>query len=299
MFQFFKSKSTNLLGIDLSVNAIRITELATSKKGICLKNYEIEYLEPSNPENKLEAIIEKMNPSTKNVAFAMPYTEVFTKKMFISADIGQKELPDYIQLEAKQFVPYSFNELYFDYHIMGQDTSEGHQRDVLFVACRKADLEKRLQWIETAGLNVKVVDVDIYAIERAYAAMRPYLKTKILGIIDINPHKLRLLIFKENRISSFYEETIKVEQSLREVFIKIINSYEASNEQISLIHLMLSGDAAMCLALKEEIQRLGEEDIKVVDTFLGMNCSDKVLSKTIKKDAPEMIISCGLALRTC
>ena len=99
---FFKLKSPSLIGVDISSSSVKMVELSMVGKGN--QSYRIErYVIESMPVDAmldgaivdLEAVSEclqrgwkRMGTRQRNVALALPATDVITKKIFVPIERG-------------------------------------------------------------------------------------------------------------------------------------------------------------------------------------------------------------------
>ena len=99
---------------------------------------------------------------------AVPASAVITKRIEMSNAFSEFELEDQIKVEADQFIPYPLDEVALDFEVIGPVKNNENLDKVLLVACRKTDVEQREDAISNAGLQCSIVDVDTYAVERAF-----------------------------------------------------------------------------------------------------------------------------------
>lgn len=89
-----------------------------------------------------------------------------------------------IRFEASRYVPGSVDDSYVEFEIL---STEGEQMTVLMVAAPKDIVESRIAACEEAGLDVDVVDVEVFAAYRALleASIDFDPKATTVGIVDI------------------------------------------------------------------------------------------------------------------
>src|SRR5690606_32817354 len=89
-----------------------------------------------------------------------------------------------------------------DFQVIGPSESTPGQVDVLLAACRQENVESRQQVIEEAGLKAKVVDVEVFALERAFRLLADQMDTledQVVAIADIGATMLTLSVLVDGR----------------------------------------------------------------------------------------------------
>ena len=93
-----------------------------------------------------------------------------------------------IESEADQYIPYPMEEVAFDFDVIGPVENNPDLVRVLLAACRQENVVHRRQALEMAGLQPKVIDVEGFAIERAYKLLEGQVDQvgdQVVAIADI------------------------------------------------------------------------------------------------------------------
>jgi type IV pilus assembly protein PilM len=83
-----------------------------------------------------------------------------------------------LTLEADQYIPYPLEEVSLDFEVQGPAAERDDMVEVLLAACRRETIDARVEAIEGADLTPKVMDVEAYAMERAYGLIREHLELR-------------------------------------------------------------------------------------------------------------------------
>ncbi|WP_369602907.1 pilus assembly protein PilM [Hahella sp. SMD15-11] len=200
MFGLFGKKKQALLGIDISSTAVKLIELGQQGGRYRVESYAVEPLPPNAVVEKnitdVEAVgeavkrcVAKAKTSTRLAAVAVAGSAVITKTIQMQAGLKDSEMENQIQLEADQYIPYPLDEVAIDFDVIGPNPNNPDQVDVLLAACRRENVEMREDALEIAGLQAKVVDVEAFAMERAYSLIEPSLERTgeelTVAIVDI------------------------------------------------------------------------------------------------------------------
>ena len=93
-----------------------------------------------------------------------------------------------IVVEADQYIPYPLDEVSIDFERQKLSERSPEMVEVLLAACRRENVDARVTALELGGLNAKVVDIEAYAIERAFTLLAEQIGSEdeqTVAIIDI------------------------------------------------------------------------------------------------------------------
>lgn len=172
--------SKTLLGVDISSTAVKLLELSFSGGRYRIENYVIRQLPVSAVVEKnisdIDAVgevirqaISILKPTLKEAAVAVAGSAVITKIIEMNAALTDAETENQIIVEADQYIPYPLSEVAIDFERQESADNNSDFVDVLLAACRKENVESRVAALQSGGLVAKVVDIEAYAMERAYA----------------------------------------------------------------------------------------------------------------------------------
>jgi len=181
----FSSKNQGLIAIDISSTGVKLVELARTRSGYELKAMAVVPLpRDAIVENTvidsmavaqalLDALEESGSPIRK-VAIAVSGNAVIIKT--VSMPITTEfELETQIEFEADQHVPYDIDDVYLDFQILGGNTDDAGQMEVVLVACKREIVDDYQLVLNEAGLEAKCVDCAVFALENA---------AEMLGLIN-------------------------------------------------------------------------------------------------------------------
>jgi len=174
-----KKASTARLGIDISSTSVKLLELSRSGNRYKVEAYSVEPLPPNAVVEKnitdvegvgdaVSKVLARSKSGVKNAAVAAAGSAVITKTIEMDAGLSDDEMESQIKVEADQYIPYPLDEVSIDFEVQGESESGPERVEVLLAACRNENVELRSDVLEIAGLTPKVVDVEAYAIERAF-----------------------------------------------------------------------------------------------------------------------------------
>ena len=95
------------------------------------------------------------------------------------ADMNDNAMEAQISLEADQYIPYPLDEVALDFEVVDVAEDEPDQVEVMLVACRRDNVDSRVEALEIGGLEPKVMDVEAYAVERSFELMAPQIGAEL------------------------------------------------------------------------------------------------------------------------
>ena len=171
-----------VIGVDISSSTVKVLELSRNDGRYRVESFAVAPL----PQN---AVVEKNITDTevvaetlrlayarsrskqKNAAVAVSGAAVITKVIEMSADLKEEVMETQITLEADQYIPYPLEEVALDFEVIGPSERNEDMVEVLLAASRQENIDTRVEVLELAGLEAKVVDIEAFAMERSFALL--------------------------------------------------------------------------------------------------------------------------------
>ncbi len=205
-------KSRSLLGVDISSSAVKMLELSRSGEKLRVESYAVMSLPPQSVVEKNVVEVEAVGEIVKAVhsrcrskltraAVAVPGSAVITKMLRMPADMNDNAMEAQISLEADQYIPYPLDEVALDFEVLDVAEDAPEQVEVMLVACRRDNVDSRVEALELGGLDPKVMDVEAYAVERSYGLLAEQLgvdENTVVAIVDIGASMTSLSVIVNN-----------------------------------------------------------------------------------------------------
>jgi len=197
---FFKNKASLMVGIDIGSHAVKAVLLNQDDAGYVLEAIATEVMprgaiidreiQDIDAVGKIVAKIRKKITSSVNQAVtAVSGQTVITKVIYMDVNLSEQELASQIEIEADSLIPYPLDEVSLDFEKIDINESDPSKVNVLLSAARTESVEARVAALEVAGFQAKVVDVESYAVSRAYelsvAQLPDDAKDKTVAIVDV------------------------------------------------------------------------------------------------------------------
>lgn len=205
-FKFLSvAKEQYPVGIDIGSHAIKVCKIVKAGDAFKLMSLGSAMLpegavedgilqEPEEVANITKTLFKNLKLKDKKVAISISGYSVIVKKINLSV-MDDKELYKYIQNEVGQYIPFDIEDVYLDYQDLHTNTEDNDRTDVMLVAAKKEVVEGYLSMLQSAGLNVVIVDIGGFALENIYEAN--YSLDENVALVDIGATKMSINIVSQ------------------------------------------------------------------------------------------------------
>jgi type IV pilus assembly protein PilM len=226
-----KNKQATVLGLDISSTSAKLLELSQSGGRFRVEAYAVASLPPNavvekninDPEGVADAlrqVIYQSKTKQKNAAVAVAGSAVITKMISMDADLNDDAMEAQIMAEADQYIPYPLDEVAIDFEVQGISEDDPNVCDVLLAACRKENVDLRVDALELADLEAKVVDVEAYDMERAFDQIAESIgcnQGETVAIVDIGATMTTLSVLTDGKTVYTREQLFGGKQLTEEI----------------------------------------------------------------------------------
>ncbi|MCF6236069.1 MAG: pilus assembly protein PilM [Gammaproteobacteria bacterium] len=232
-------KKSPLIGLDISSTAVKLVELSQAGSHFKVERYAVAPL-PANAViekniNDLEAVaasvqraMHRSGTRSRNAVAAVAGSAVITKIITMPAEISDKEMAAQIELEADQYIPYPLEEVNLDFEIIGPTQDNPEKVDVLLAASRSENVDTRVAAVELGGMHAKVIDVEAFAMENAFALIASQFpkQEKTIALVDIGATMTTLNVIHDAKVIYTREQVFGGKQLTEEIQRRYGLSYE-------------------------------------------------------------------------
>lgn len=243
--KFWKRQAPQMLGIDIGsheVKAILLSKTADGykvlsyaavpvKKG-AVNDHDIRDLEAVG--DSVRNIKRLLSTSSKYAAVAVSGSSVMTKVIYMDAALSEEEMEAQIEIEADNLIPYSLDEVSIDFETLDVNSTDPSKVDVLLSACRTENIDARIDAVDSADFEVKVVDIEGYALGRSYELVLGQLpdgaENKVVALVDIGANMMTFSVVEEGETSFIREQAFGGEQFTQSILSFYGMSYEQAEK---------------------------------------------------------------------
>ena len=199
IFGFLEKKTKPVVGLDISSTSIKLLELSRSGDRYRVETYAVRPLPPNAVVEKnindeaavaevIKSLVKQSKTKIKHAAVSVAGSAVITKVIEMPAGLSDDDLENRIYIEADQYIPFPIDEVSIDFEVQGESPNDPDQVEVLLAACRTENVDSRVSTLQLAGLEEEVVDVEAYAMERAFELVLEQLEdqdNQVVAVLDI------------------------------------------------------------------------------------------------------------------
>ena len=348
---FGTAKTSQVLGIDISSTTVKLLELSQSGDRYRVESYAVAPLPPEAVVEKnvnqvetvgglIRELVSRSKTRAQHAVVAVAGSAVIIKTIPMPAGLSEEDLEAQLTVEADQYIPYPLEEVALDFEELGPVVDRDDQVNVLLAACRQETIESRVDAIEVAGLTPAIMDVEVFAMERALALLKtqmPMANPETIAMVDIGASMTTLSVYAGgesvytreqlfggkqltdeimNRYDLSFEEAgrakkqgglpedyeSEVLEPFREAVVQQVSRslqfFFSSSEYTELDCIVLCGGVAAIAGLAEIIEERLSTPTIVANPFADMSVGSRVNAQALAKDAPAMMVACGLAMRS-
>jgi type IV pilus assembly protein PilM len=194
-----KKKAAPVLGLDVSSTTVKLLELSYTGDRYRVESYAVSSLpqdavieknvnDVDGVANAIRSVVAQSRTKLKAVAAAVAGSSVITKMIDMPQGLSEDEMETQLTLEADQYIPYPLEEVAIDFEVQGTSPERDNMVEVLLAACRRETIDTRVEAIEGSELVPKIMDVEAYAMERAFSLLQSQLdleEESTVAVVDI------------------------------------------------------------------------------------------------------------------
>ncbi|HAU02733.1 MAG: pilus assembly protein PilM [Porticoccaceae bacterium] len=233
-----------MIGLDISSSAVKLIELSRSGDGYKVEAYRVLPLPPNTVIEKniadidalaeaIQTTVKRSGTKLKDTVVAVSDSSVITKEIELPAGLTDLQMEMQIEAEADQYIPYPMEEVAFDFDVIGPVENNPDLVRVLLAACRQENVEHRRQALEMAGLQPKVIDVEGFAIERAYKLLEGQVDQvgdQVVAIADIGATMFSFTVLVDGKTIYTREQLFGGKQLTEEIQRRYGLSWDEAGE---------------------------------------------------------------------
>lgn len=175
MFGRFGKDAGSLLGIDISVQGVRVLQrrggggvsawAAEPVAAGVLQDGRV--IDPQRLAQALGQAFSRSGATCREAAVAVPASAVLSKVLNVPAGLSHDALFAHLRVEAEAFIPFAVDDAALDYECLGRAVDDPACEAVRVHACHQDWVDGLEAALELAGLRARVVDTDTLALQRA------------------------------------------------------------------------------------------------------------------------------------
>ncbi|ROQ21358.1 MULTISPECIES: pilus assembly protein PilM [Marinimicrobium] len=231
ILSFLEKRAKPVLGLDISSTSVKLLELSRHGDRYRVETYAVRPLPPgavvekniNDPEavaDVVRTVVKQSKTKLKHAAVAVAGSAVITKMIDMPAGLSDDAMETQISIEADQYIPFPLEEVAIDFEVQGESPRNPEQVEVLLAACRRENIDLRVNVLQLADLQEEVVDVEAYSMERSYGLVAEQLEDQdgqVVAVIDIGATMTTLSVLVDGRTVYTREQLFGGKQLTEEI----------------------------------------------------------------------------------
>jgi len=197
-----KGGGSTAVGLSIGSSSIKLVELKKTGQTWKLLHFGIVQLPEDVVVNReivnqiavvenLKTLLSQVKLSSRQICTAISGTSVIIKRMNLEVPKA-KDIQNQVFWEAEQYLPFDISEVVMDYHILSRE--KDGKTSALLVAAKKTLIDTLMATIQEAGLQPKLIDLDLFALQNVFEANLPSATNDAVALVEIGASATKVVI---------------------------------------------------------------------------------------------------------
>lgn len=299
---FFPRRKTAWVGLGLHHEHLSLIKMQCVKQTFQIENFLLTPLPnnsisdgtihaPAQLEAQIANLVTMSEARHCPAVLSFPFTQVINRRIRMAAFLSDEERFNEMAADLAAYFPGMQDELYFDYAPLSADSAD---EEMLLVAARAKQINAFAAAAESAGLQVRIMDVDVYAYVRAINFI--YGKTAE-KICFIDAALSQLIILQHGIIVFSHPVVFESLEDILQSIKKIFQIYSPLDAQVKKIRL--SGKFAIIEKLTAALTEWLKIDVEWVNPLSSSQLMTTMKLPDLQNKINEALVTLGLGLRGC
>ncbi len=187
------------VGLDVGSASVKAIALG-SRKGAGVRPMlgqscvPLEAAQQTDPSEVIKTALAQLGTSVDvvNLAVSGPWVII---RIIELPSMSPAEVKQALPFEAQRYLPFNLQDVVIDGAMLGP--AEANKIWVLIVACKKELIERRVDWVRRAGVEVGLIDVDALALANGFlAGVQGARKDQTCALMNVGAQLTSLVIFQ-------------------------------------------------------------------------------------------------------
>lgn len=162
----FKKKPNIRIALDWGSYSLKAVKLEFINNRRLIRGFSFTNITSKDISSLIKENLSKLEAEHTPINIAVSGHNVICRYINLPL-MNEEEFKEAIKFEAPKYIPFSFDEVYFDSAILKKDIS-ANKMLVLIAAAKKDYINQRIDTVKKAGFNVGLVDIDSLAISNCF-----------------------------------------------------------------------------------------------------------------------------------
>lgn len=345
-FTVFTPKTKPLLGVDIGSTYIKAVLLTPGKaqwecRGVACELIPTSALKERNITDfdsvatTLKKMMLKLKLTHPVSVIAVSGTAVISKVIHMPKQLVGSHLAEHIEIEADSLIPYPLDLVYWDFEALTHSTEDRDTADILLTSAPKQIVDNRITVTREAGLNPKIVNTELGALEnlaRLHTGQSNidditiHIGNELMHIVVVRNNHLRYSKEYQFGLNSMLHDIALMQQCPLHEALKLLHNNTLDSQWQKLVlpifhaqleqhilracqlmqstlnsdspqHIYLCGGVGMLPNITQSLSCALNIKVDLLDPAANMKISDTISLEYLTTFKPMLCIAMGLALR--
>lgn len=291
------------IGLDIGSSSLKLIELEKKGKEKILKRFFYLELTPgADAGSLLGDFLKSQKLAGRQVNVSVSGQSVVTRYLSWPR-MTLNELRSTMRFEAKEYIPFPLDEVFFDCAII-KDNFENNKMLIVLAAIKKVTLQERLGLLEKAGLIPKIIDVDCFCLanvfDKSYSMLDVSVREKTIALLNIGAQTTNMAIVDSQILRFSRDISFGAKDSafagLSSEISTSIDYYENQNGR-PVEKLLVSGGGSYSQGTLNFLNHQLNLPVDSFDIFSGIAIDQGLNVEEFKLKKNIFAVALGLALR--
>ncbi len=329
-----KEKNKKSVGLDIGSCNLKVVEIEKSGSNSLITAAAMKDIrETKDLSLEIKQILDEAHIHTKEANISLSGESVVARHLSLPK-MSEDELRKAILFELEDHIPFKPEEVYFDFHIVGDEPNSANRMRVFLVATRKEMIDMRIDLIRKAGLEPHLITMDALTMMNTLYFNYPAKNQTNITFLNIGDKITNLVIMREKipyfvrdtrfggesvtsllqtkleldrkaaedlkfNLKNAHEDVSKIIKTtlatlLNEIFVSI-DFFENLTEQ-KIQEMYITGGSSQLYGLKEFLGGYLGLEIVTLDPLKNLSISPNIPAENVTKLSPYLAVAIGLAL---
>ncbi|MFC1704122.1 type IV pilus assembly protein PilM [Candidatus Omnitrophota bacterium] len=161
-----EQKPESRIGLDIGSSSIKLVEIHRSKDALRIKKTISKDVGNRQIPSVIKELFSEYKKESRQVSISLSGHGVVTRCIQMPK-MPLPEVNQALSFEAEKYIPFSISEVILDCCILEKQPSE-EKMLVLFAAAKKTMVDKKIQQVKEAGLEISLIDIDAIAFTNSF-----------------------------------------------------------------------------------------------------------------------------------
>lgn len=267
-----------IIGIEISDLTVQLVEISQNNNEFVLEAYsrlhlpvgviiEGVILKEDELRKTVATALQGANPRaivSKEVALVFPSNKVFTHIFSFPGTLKEEEIRKALAFEAEKIIPFSIDDVYWDFTILAEKVGKKEEKSILFSAVIKETADSYTDLLKSLDLSPIIFGINVEALKFGLIKQLDHNQSHL--IISIESGATNYLIIKNGQIKYFYSSN----KSGKRLIKKLSAEFQIPESEI---------------LLQKEQNKLNPQFLPAIEEFINKTyrTGAKILAEQSKK----------------